>query len=257
MRFKLFILLLVSVVVSVMAQEPEKTLYYSTGNEATVVGTITLKGTSPKLRIIDMTADPVCQQQNRKALPDWIITKQGALANAFVYVKGDTLNTYRFAVPETDVMLNQRACYFEPHVFGLQVGQSLQIINGDPTQHNVHPTPKLNQEWNQTQAADSPPMVKTFRRAEVMIPIKCNQHPWMRAYVGVLNHPYFSVSDKTGKFEIRNLPPGTYKLVVWHEIFGEQEIDVTLVPGESRSADFTFDAAKIPEDKKWWFDREN
>jgi hypothetical protein len=239
-----------------MAQEPEKPLYYSTGNEATVVGTITLKGAVPKLRVIDMTADPTCQQQNRKPLPDWVITKDGRLANAFVYVKGDMLNVYRFAVPDTEVMLNQHACYFEPHVFGLQVGQSLMIINGDPTQHNTHPTPKLNPEWNQTQAAEAPPLVKTFRRAEVMIPIKCNQHPWMRAYVGVLNHPYFAVSDKTGKFEIRNLPPGTYKLVIWHEIFGEQEIDINLVPGENRTADFTFDASKIPEDKKWSFEQD-
>lgn len=248
---------MVSVVVSVMAQEPEKPLFFATGNEANVVGTITLKGTPPKLRVLDMSADPACQQQNRKPQPDSLITNQGALANAFIYVKGDMLNVYRFEVPDTEVMLNQRSCYFEPHVFGLRVGQTLMIINGDPTLHNVHPTPRLNPEWNQTHAADSPPMVKTFRRAEVMIPIKCNQHPWMKAYVGVMNHPYFAVSDRSGKFEIRNLPPGTYKLLVWHEIFGEQEIDVTLVPGENRTADFTFDAAIILENSKWLFEREN
>ena len=257
MKVSLFLLPLVAVLLS-FAQDPaEKPLFFPTGNEATIAGTNTLKGTPQKLRIIDMSADPSCQQLNRKPQPDSLVTKQGALANAFIYVKGDMLNVYRFAVPETDVMLNQHACYFEPHVFGLQVGQSLTIINGDPTQHNIHPTPKLNPEWNQSQAQDSPPIVKTFRRAEVMIPIKCNQHPWMKAYVGVMNHPYFAVSDKSGKFEIRNLPAGAYKLVVWHEIFGEQEIDVTLQPGESRTADFNFDVAKIPEDKKWWFEREN
>jgi hypothetical protein len=253
MRFKLFILLLVSVVVSVTAQEPEKPLYYSTGNDANVAGTITLKGTPGKLRTIDMSADLSCQQLNHKPTLDVLITNQGRLANAFIYVKGDMLNVYRFAVPDTEVMLNQHACYFEPHVFGLQVGQSLMIINADPTQHNIHPTPKLNPEWNMSQAAYAPPIVKTFSRAEVMVPIKCNQHPWMKAYVGVLNHPYFAVSDKSGKFEIRGLPPGTYKLVVWHEVFGEQEIDITLAPGESRNADFTFDFAKIPEEKKWSF----
>ena len=257
MRFKLFILLLVSLLFSLSQEPAQKLSYYPTGNEANIAGTITLKGTPGKLRVIDMTADPLCQEHNRKPRPDWVITNQGRLANAFIYVKGETLDTYQFEMPDSEIILNQRACYFEPHVFGLRVGQPLRIINGDPTHHNVHPTPKLNQEWNQTQAPYAPPMVKTFRRAEVMIPIKCNQHPWMKAYVGVMNHPYFAVSDGSGKFEIRGLPPGTYKLVVWHEIFGEQEIDVTLVPGESRSADFTFDAAKIPEDKKWWFDREN
>ena len=87
-------------------------------------------------------------------------------------------------------------------------------------------------------------MVKTFARADVLIPIKDNHHPWERAYVGVMDHPFFAVSDKLGKFEIRGLPAGTYKLVAWHEEFGEQELEVTLVPGEIRSADLTFDVAK-------------
>ncbi len=255
MRFTLFFLLLVSLIVSQTQQEPEKPTYFPTGNEASVTGTISLKGMPPKFQVFDMAADPACQNLNRKPQRDWLKTSQGKLANAFIYVKGDKLNAYNFPLPDSDVMLNQRACYFEPHVFGLRVGQSLRIINSDPTQHNVHPIPRLSREWNQTQAQDAPPMVKTFPRAEVMIPIKCNQHPWMKAYVGVMNHPYFAVSDTSGKFEIRGLPAGTYKLVVWHEIFGEQEIEVTLVPGENRNADFTFDVANIPENVRFWVER--
>lgn len=254
MRIPLFILPLLALFS--LVQDQEKPMYYPTGNEASVVGTISLKGTPGKVRILDMTADPTCQQQNRKPTPEYVIANQGRLKNAFIYVKGDTLNAYRFEMPDSDVIMNQRACYFEPHVFGLRAGQTLRVINGDPTFHNVHPTPKLNPEWNQTQPATAPPLVKTFPRAEVMIPIKCNQHPWMKAYVGVMNHPYFAVSDRSGKFEIRGLPAGTYKLVVWHEVFGEQEIEITLVPGENRNADFTFDAEKVPEDKKGLFDRE-
>ena len=255
MRFTLFTLFLISSL-PVVAQETQKPFYYPTGNEAVISGTITLNGTLPKFRVIDMTADPPCQDANHNPKPDWLITNQGRLANAFIYVRGETLNACQFELPDSEVIMNQRACYFEPHVFGLRVGQTLRIINGDPTQHNVHPTPKLNPEWNQTQAAYAPPMVKTFRRAEVMIPIKCNQHPWMKAYVGVMNHPYFAVSDRLGKFEIRGLPPGTYKLAVWHELFGEQEIEVTVVPGENRNADFTFDAQKVLEEKKYLFERE-
>ena len=255
MRFTLYIFLLFAAL-PVVAQETQKPFYYPTGNEATVSGTISLKGPPPKLGVIDMTADPACRDANRSPKPDWVITNQGRLANAFIFVKGETLDAYQFAVPDAEVIMNQRACYFEPHVFGLRVGQSLRIINGDPTQHNVHPTPKLNQEWNQTQAINAPPMVKTFARAELMIPIKCNQHPWMKAYVGVMNHPYFAVSDRLGNFEIRGLPAGTYKLVAWHEVFGEQEIEITVIPGESRNADFTFDAKKIAEDKKYYFERE-
>ena len=250
----LLLLILTLPTISQTAQEPEKPLYFTTGNEASVVGTITLKGTPPKPRTIDMSADPLCQQFNRKPVYDWLITKEGRLANAFVYVMGEPLRAYRFAVPDTEVILNQHGCYFEPHVFGLQVGQSLRIINGDPTQHNIHPTPKMNPEWNMSQAANSPPIFKTFGRAEVVIPIKCNQHPWMRAYAGVVNHPYFAVTDKSGKFEIRNLPPGSYRLAVWHELFGEQVIDITIQPGETRNADFTFDTTQILENAKWAFE---
>ena len=256
MRAKWFTLLLIPMLLSFAQDPPEKPIYYTTGNEANISGTITLKGTPGTLHVIDMTADPSCQQLNRKPKPDWVITNQNRLKNAFIYVKGETLDAHRFEMPDSEVVMNQRACYFEPHVFGLRVGQTLRIINGDPTQHNVHPTPKLNQEWNYSQANGAPPFTKTFRRAEAMIPIKCNQHPWMKAYVGVMNHPFFAVSDGLGKFEIRGLPPGTYKLVAWHEVFGEQETEVTLVPGESRNADFTFDAEKIREDIKHWFDPE-
>ena len=223
---------------------PEKPLYYPTGNEVSLIGTISVKGELPPNYRIDMAADPVCVKLNPGAQIDTIMTNQNYLMNAFVYVKGDTLKGYRFEIPDSPVVLQQRNCRFEPHLLGLRVGQPLQIINADPTVHNVHPTPKLNQEWNYSQAPDAPPMVKKFARAEVLIPIKDNQHPWERAFVAVMDHPYFAISDKLGKFEIRGLPAGTYKLVVWHEEFGEQEIEVTLVSGEIRSADFTFDASK-------------
>ena len=118
-----------------------------------------------------------------------MIDQSELLDECFVYVKGDTLKGYRFEIPDSPVVLQQRNCRFEPHVFGLRVGQPLQIINADPTVHNVHPTPKLNQEWNYSHAPDGPPMVKNFARAEVLIPIKDNQHPWERAFVAVMDHP--------------------------------------------------------------------
>lgn len=230
--------------VSQTAQDSsQKPLYVPTGNEASVSGTIIVKGPIPKPRFIDMGADPVCVVSNRKPQTEFVIANQGRLANAFIFVKsGDPLDAYRFEVPDSGVILDQRACRFEPHVLGLRVGQTLRITNSDPTHHNVHPTPKLNQEWNLTHPPNAPPMVKTFKRAEMMIPFKCNQHPWMKAYVGVVDHPFFAVSDGLGRFEIRGLPEGTYKLAVWHEVLGDQEIEITVVPGESRNVDFTFDA---------------
>jgi len=224
----------------------EKPLYNPTGNEAKVMGTITVYGTIPEPNRIDMWADPVCVELNPKPETQWLMVNENKLQNAFVYLKGEPLKTYRFAMPDTDVVLVQRNCQFSPRVLGLRVGQQLQIINSDATVHNVHPLPKANPEWNQSHPAGSPPLVKTFARAEVAIPFKDNQHPWEKAYVAVMDHPFFAVSDEFGRFEIRGLPPGTYTLVVWHERLGEQQLEITFVPGESRNADFTFDADKKP-----------
>jgi hypothetical protein len=228
------------------AEPPEKPLYNATGSEATVTGTINVTATVYQPRRIDMSADPVCIQLNPNPHTEDLLVTGGKVANAFVYLKGESLNAYRFAVPESDVVLVHRNCQFAPHVLGLRVGQKLQVINSDQTVHNVHPTPKVNPEWNQSQPPNAQPIVKTFPRAEVLIPVKDNQHPWEKAYVAVMNHPFFAVSDESGRFEIRGLPPGTYTLVVWHERLGEQQLEITVSPGEARNADFTFDAEKKP-----------
>jgi hypothetical protein len=122
----------------------------------------------------------------------------------------------------------------------MRVGQVLRILNGDPTAHNTHPTPKLNVEWNQTQPPGGEPLTKTFARQEQLVPFKCNQHPWEKGWVGVMAHPFFAVSDEIGKYEIRGLPPGTYTLVAWHEGLDDQQVEITLAPGEIRRFDFAF-----------------
>ncbi|HJU93299.1 MAG TPA: carboxypeptidase regulatory-like domain-containing protein [Pyrinomonadaceae bacterium] len=188
-----------------------------------------------------MAADPVCGEINHKREPEWLLTNDDKLQNAFVYVTGDPVKALRFELPGSDVALQQVNCQYSPRVLGLRVGQNLVIWNRDPTRHNVHPTPRINVEWNQTHAPQSPPMVKTFPREEALMPIKCNHHPWEKAYVGVMNHPFFAISNDLGSYEIRGLPPGTYKLVAWHEAFDEQQMEITLVGGEHRRIDFTFD----------------
>lgn len=228
------------------SQTSEKPLYIPYGTEPVVQGTVTVKGKVPARRKIDMFADLMCVKLNKTPQEDWPILNGQNLQNAFVYIKqGDQLNMYRFEVPETEVTVEHKNCQFTPHVFGLQVGQRFQVLNNDPTQHNTHPVPKNNQEWNQTQAVKGPPIIKTFERPEVLIPIKCNQHPWEKAYVSVLSHPFFAVTDSAGNYEIRGLPSGTYKLVVWHEMLGEQEVEITVGPGETRKVDFSFDADKL------------
>lgn len=227
------------------ANSSDKPLYQPTGNGVTVVGTISVSGNVPESRKIDMFADPVCVDLNKDLTTEWVVTNQQKLQNVFVYVKeADVLRNNRFEVPDTGVVLEHRNCRFSPHVLGVRVGQQLSIVNADPTIHNTHPTPRLNPEWNQSQAVASQPIVKTFARAEVLIPFKDNQHPWEKAYVAVMSHPFFAVSDELGNYEIRGLPPGTYKLVFWHEKLGEQEVEVTIAAGESRRLDMMFDTGK-------------
>lgn len=242
----LTLLFLVSLTPGVSLQNPQETpakpVYRATGNEATLTGTLFVNGELPKPRLYDMTADPVCVDLNRgHSETDFLVTNNQRLLNAFVYVKsGEPLTAYSFEVPESAVVLERKNCRFAPRVLGIRVGQTLSVVNSDPTQHNTHPTPRLNQEWNQTQSVGGPAIERTFRRAEEFIPIKCNQHPWEKAYLGVFNHPFFAVSDGLGNYEIRGLPPGKYKLGAWHEELGEQEIEITVGGGENRQVDFTF-----------------
>jgi hypothetical protein len=223
-----------------------KPLYQPTGNEAILAGSIIFNGEVPRIMRYDMSADPVCEKLSvdHHDLNDLLISDQ-RVVNTFVYLKsGEALETYRFEVPDSEVVLAHKGCYYEPRILGIRTGQRLAIVNNDPTVHNTHPTPKYNQEWNMSQAVGSEPFMKSFRRAEQFIPFKDNHHPWEKAMVGVFDHPFFAVSDQFGNYEIRGLPPGKYKLVAWHERLGEQELELTIVPGENRKIDFTFELAK-------------
>jgi plastocyanin len=173
----------------------------------------------------------------------------GKLANTFIYVKegtvegGKKITDYGWSTPTSAAQLDQNGCHYVPHVMGVQVNQKVSITNSDATQHNVHPTPKLNPEWNQTQANGAPPIEKSFARPEVLIPVKCNQHPWMKAYIGVMRHPFFAVSGKDGAFEIKGLPPGTYTVVAWREGGAngtEKNMQVTVPANGTAKADFAF-----------------
>jgi len=222
------------------------------GPTGTISGVISFNGTPPAPRKIDTAADPVCGQKNPNLMTDDTIVKDGKLANTFVYIKegtvegGKKIGDYSWTTPTSEVQLDQNGCHYAPHVLGVMVNQKLKITNSDATQHNIHPTPKLNQEWNQTQANGAPPIEKAFTRSEILIPVKCNQHPWMKAYIGVLKHPLFSVSSDTGAFEIKGVPAGKYTVVAWREggANGEEKtMEVTVTANGSAKADFAFGGA--------------
>jgi len=159
----------------------------------------------------------------------------------FVYVK-DGLGQYIYDTPTESAKIDQMNCRYHPHVFGMRVGQPLEIINSDPTLHNIHALPKGNKEFNTGQPIQGMKTTHTFEAKEVMVPFKCDVHGWMNAYVGVLDHPYFATTGADGKFELKTLPPGTYTIEAWHEKLGTTTQMVTLGPKETKEVMFTFKA---------------
>ena len=146
---------------------------------ATVNGTVKFDGAAPKPAKIDMSQDPGCKGTNQA---ENVVVDNGDLANVFVYVK-DGLGNRTFDVPKDAVVIEQKGCQYHPHVLGVMAGQGVDIKNGDPTTHNIHPTPKDNREWNESQPPSSADITKNFAREEIMLPVKCNQHPWMKMYI--------------------------------------------------------------------------
>ena len=203
---------------------------------ASVSGTVKFDGTAPKPAKIDMSQDANCQGSNAA---ENIVVSGGHLENVFVYVK-EGLGNRTFDVPKEAATLTQTGCRYKPHVLGLMTGQTITIVNGDPTTHNIHPTPKDNREWNESQAPKAAPIEKTFAREEILLPVKCNQHPWMRMFVNVVKSPFYAVSGPDGKFEIKGLPPGDYTIAFVHEKLGEQDQKVTLAAKDAKTVEVTF-----------------
>jgi plastocyanin len=211
---------------------------------ATVTGKVVLEGAAGRNDPIRMNADPVCVRENKGAQVQetFLVGEGGSLGNVFVYVK-DGLGSRTFTAPTTPVTLDQKACRYHPHVFGVMAGQQIEILNSDPTLHNIHAVPKNNTEFNTAQPIQNMKTTHTFDQPEVMVPFKCDVHGWMNAYAGVVSHPYHAVTSNTGTFELKALPPGTYTVEAWHERLGAQTQSVTVGASESKEITFTFKSA--------------
>ena len=204
-----------------------------------VTGSIMLEGEPPAAEMIRMNSDPVCvKQATDNETNYYVVGEGGGLGNVFVYVKEGLQGDFP---PASDtVILDQQGCRYLPHVFGIQVGQTLQVVNSDPTLHNIHATPANNPEFNTGQPIQGMTFDRTFDNVEVMVPFKCDVHGWMNAYLGVLDHPFFAVTAPDGSFDISGLPPGDYVLEAWHEELGTQTQNVTVAEGGTAEMSLTF-----------------
>ncbi len=214
----------------------------------TIQGKALFDGTPGENPTIDMSADPVCKTLNPGTVFQQriVVNSNGTLKNVFIYIK-EGLGTQTFSVAQAPAVLDQKGCAYHPRVLGMQANQKLQIMNSDATLHNIHAFAKNSPEFNLGMPVQGMKLDKTFSNPEVMVKMKCDVHPWMMGYIGVLNHPFFAVTGEDGSFKIENVPPGEYTVEAWHETYGTKtkKIVVSDAPMET---DFKFSSKEIVDE---------
>jgi plastocyanin len=211
---------------------------------ATITGEIKLVGKAPANPPIDMGEEPKCKAEYTSTPHERVVVvnPNGTLADVFVYVKAGLPAGATYPSPSSPVVIDQRGCMYHPRVFGIMVGQPLEIENSDSLLHNIKAMGKQNRPFNISQPAAGMTTNRVFTTSEVMLRFECNVHGWMHAYAGVLPHPFFSTTGADGKFTIKNLPAGTYTLEAWHDAFGAVTATVTVRDNETTPVAFTYAA---------------
>ncbi len=209
---------------------------------ATLNVAVNFSGAAPAAKAIDMSVEKVCSDKHTGgAKTEEVVVNNGKLQNVFVYVKEGLTGTH--GAHSGNVVIDQNGCVYLPHVAGARAGQDIVFRNSDGILHNIKAVPTTNRGFNISQPGSGDSAPKTFPAQEVMVPIECNVHGWMKAYIGVLDHPYYGVSGADGSASIANLPPGTYTIEAWHEKYGTQTQSVTVAPNETKAITFNFSAA--------------
>lgn len=208
-----------------------------------ITGKVSFEGEKPKAKPIRMDQDAFCSKAHATPIffEDVVVNDNGTLRNVLVYVKGG-LEGRTFTAPAEAAKLDQTGCQYVPHVVSLMKDQKLDVVNSDSTNHNVNVLAEQNRPWNKSQAPNKSD-VESFPREEIVIPVKCNIHPWMKTYIGVFSHPFHAVTGADGTFELKGLPPGDYEIEAWHEKYGTKTQKVTVAASESKAADFAFQPA--------------
>ncbi|MFT4604640.1 MAG: plastocyanin [Rhodothermales bacterium] len=210
---------------------------------ASVTGSVTFTGTAPEA--VSIRLDRECSDLNTDTVTaqNVVVNDNGTLRHVFVYVKEGLAEGYNYPAPAEAVEFDQSGCMYFPHVFGVQVGQPINIINSDPLLHNIHAMPETNRPFNFGMPRQGDEREREFRVAEVPVFIKCDVHPWMGAYAGVVDHPYHAVTGEDGSFSLQGLPAGTYVIEAWQEEYGTATQSVTVTDGASASVTFEFSSA--------------
>ena len=206
-----------------------------------ISGSVTFAGKAPAPVKIDMSMDPACTF-GADNMSEQYAVRNGKLANVYIYIKDGASPTK--AAPGTPaVVLDQKGCKYMPHVIAIQQGGTVEFRNSDSTMHNIHTMPSAvgNQNVDVSQGPMGQPQVRQFASPEVMMPVRCNNHPWMNAYLNISPNPYFAVTGAEGNFTL-NLPPGTYTVAAVHEKLGEQDVQITVPAKGAAKANFNFAA---------------
>ena len=219
-------------------------LFISSSFGGTLSGRVNFDGKPPKKKTLKMDADPVCGSSHKEPVyrQSFIINEEGFLKNVMVYLKDVK---YEGNIPETQAVLDQKGCMYDPHVQGMQAGQELLIKNSDPTLHNIHGLPTINSQFNFAMPKVVKEKAIKIVEPEHHIYIKCDVHPWMKSWMLVSDHPYFAVTDAKGNFSIEGIPAGTYEVVCWQEKFKKKPLTASVKIGDGETVqDFTFTRPK-------------
>lgn len=208
--------------------------------KSTIHGVVKFTGTAPAPADIPASSDPACEGMSLKDQP--VMAKDGKLQNVLVRVKGNVAGAPAAGASSPPVVIDQLKCTYTPRVMGAQAGQPIQVKNSDQTLHNVRAMAGTKPIFNMAQPPQMPPVSKPTPADAEMIQLKCDVHPWMKAFVVVSPHPYFSTTGEDGSFSITGLPAGTYTLEAWHETLGTKTAEVTVKDGETAEASFEFTA---------------
>lgn len=193
-----------------------------------------------------MGGDATCTQAHEGPVSARdVLVRDGRVQNAFVYV-AEGLGDRVFERPSEPVVIDQKGCLYVPKVLGVQTGQPIRFVNSDATLHNVHTAPENSPGTNFGMAVEGGQRDVRIPKPEVMVRVKCDVHPWMQAWIGVLDHPYFSVTAEDGRFRFEKVPEGAFTVAVWHERFGPLERPARVNAGETTTMEFVYDADGSP-----------